>query len=107
MTDGQSFSPADSASVDTCNTILAWLHANGGGLWASRIKGAWEDGSLLPAPRSNRVEALDIAPPRMTHAVARGQGFTGNSCTQCGSMRMQVAGHCEVCQECGTTTGCS
>jgi hypothetical protein len=39
--------------------------------------------------------------------MARLSGYTGNQCTNCNSMRMQVAGHCEVCSDCGTTTGCS
>lgn len=37
----------------------------------------------------------------------RQQGFTGNTCSNCGGSRMLVAGHCEVCSDCGTTTGCS
>ena len=39
--------------------------------------------------------------------TARSQGFTGDACSNCGSMKMQVAGHCTVCADCGTTTGCS
>jgi hypothetical protein len=42
---------------------------------------------------------------------ARGQavsmGYTGDQCTNCNSMRMKVSGHCMVCEDCGTTTGCS
>lgn len=40
-------------------------------------------------------------------AMARQMGFTGDACNVCGSMRMQIAGHCTVCSDCGTTTGCS
>ena len=39
--------------------------------------------------------------------VARMQGFTGDICSQCGGVHMQMAGHCMVCADCGTTTGCS
>lgn len=39
--------------------------------------------------------------------TARAQGFTGDTCTNCGSMKMKRNGSCMVCIECGTTTGCS
>ncbi len=39
--------------------------------------------------------------------TARAQGFTGDTCTNCGSMKMKRNGSCLVCIECGTTTGCS
>lgn len=39
--------------------------------------------------------------------TARLSGYTGNACSNCGSMRMRISGHCQVCEECGTTTGCS
>lgn len=38
---------------------------------------------------------------------ARDKGFTGNSCTACGSMQMVRSGTCEKCNDCGQTTGCS
>lgn len=48
------------------------------------------------------------APPRAeSRQEARGKGFTGNMCSVCGSIHMVVAGHCEVCTSCGSTTGCS
>jgi ribonucleoside-diphosphate reductase alpha chain len=39
--------------------------------------------------------------------MAKAQGFTGDTCTNCGSMKMKRNGSCMVCIECGTTTGCS
>lgn len=56
------------------------------------------------------IEAMQTveAPARSApQPSARYMGFTGNTCTNCQSTRMQVAGHCEVCCDCGTTTGCS
>jgi ribonucleoside-diphosphate reductase alpha chain len=38
---------------------------------------------------------------------ARMKGYTGDQCSNCNSMRMKVSGHCMVCEDCGTTTGCS
>jgi len=52
--------------------------------------------------------STDSVAQTMTQAeTARLSGFTGNQCSNCQSMRMQIAGHCEVCSDCGTTTGCS
>lgn len=45
--------------------------------------------------------------PSLTRDAAVQQGFTGDQCSNCFSMRMQIAGHCMVCSDCGTTTGCS
>jgi hypothetical protein len=33
-------------------------------------------------------------------------GYTGNVCDSCGSIKMVRSGTCEVCQECGRTSGC-
>jgi ribonucleoside-diphosphate reductase alpha chain len=38
---------------------------------------------------------------------ARMKGYTGDQCTNCGSMRVRQNGTCAVCEDCGTTTGCS
>lgn len=38
---------------------------------------------------------------------SRQAGYSGNFCDNCGSVRMIRAGTCELCSECGTTTGCS
>ncbi|AEI71056.1 RNR alpha [EBPR siphovirus 2] len=39
--------------------------------------------------------------------IARAQGYTGDACTNCQQFKMKQAGHCMVCDACGTTTGCS
>lgn len=39
--------------------------------------------------------------------VARQSGYTGDACTQCGSMQVKRNGSCTVCESCGATTGCS
>ena len=38
---------------------------------------------------------------------AKAQGYTGEQCTNCGSMKVKRNGSCAVCIECGETTGCS
>lgn len=37
---------------------------------------------------------------------AKQQGFTGSICSGCGSLRMKRNGSCEVCLDCGATSGC-
>ncbi|MFH0873867.1 MAG: adenosylcobalamin-dependent ribonucleoside-diphosphate reductase [Candidatus Komeilibacteria bacterium] len=39
--------------------------------------------------------------------AARQQGFTGDQCGSCGSMKMKRNGSCLLCADCGETTGCS
>ncbi len=34
-------------------------------------------------------------------------GYTGEYCTNCGSMRVKRNGSCTVCEDCGSTSGCS
>ena len=41
------------------------------------------------------------------HDEAKQQGFTGDQCVACGSMKMKRNGTCILCLDCGETTGCS
>lgn len=34
-------------------------------------------------------------------------GYTGEVCSSCGSLRLRRSGTCSVCEDCGSTTGCS
>jgi ribonucleoside-diphosphate reductase alpha chain len=38
---------------------------------------------------------------------ARAIGYTGEQCQNCGSIRVRRNGSCTVCDDCGTTSGCS
>ncbi len=59
------------------------------------------------APQKILVEEeLDGAIPDRV-AQAKIQGFTGSICTACGSTRMRRNGSCELCSDCGATSGCS
>jgi ribonucleoside-diphosphate reductase alpha chain len=67
-----------------------------------------------PTPTAFNAGELDPipSPPPQTDArllrqEAQMKGYTGDQCTNCNSMRMKVSGHCLVCEDCGTTTGCS
>jgi len=67
-------------------------------------------------PSATALNAAELYPipspppstdPDQLRSEARMKGYTGNQCSNCNSMRMKVSGHCEVCEDCGTTTGCS
>jgi len=57
----------------------------------------------LPVPDTSR-----FTPPASSHIeTARQQGFTGSVCSGCGGVRVKRNGSCEVCLDCGATSGCS
>lgn len=60
-------------------------------------------------PKNAAAVQVDMspAPSENPAAVAKAQGFTGDTCSNCGSMKMKRNGSCMLCIECGTTTGCS
>ncbi len=37
----------------------------------------------------------------------KSKGYTGDMCQACGSMHVKRSGTCSVCEDCGTTSGCS
>jgi ribonucleoside-diphosphate reductase alpha chain len=51
-----------------------------------------------PQGAMTRAEAADLS---------RRAGYTGDGCGSCGSMRVRRNGTCVVCEDCGTTSGCS
>lgn len=59
-------------------------------------------GELDPIP-----SAMPTQDARAMRAEAQMKGYTGDQCSNCNSMRMKISGHCMVCEDCGTTTGCS
>ncbi len=63
---------------------------------------AFNAGEINPLP--SPPPSTDI---RQLRSQAQMQGYTGDQCSNCNSMRMKVSGHCMVCEDCGTTTGCS
>jgi ribonucleoside-diphosphate reductase alpha chain len=42
-----------------------------------------------------------------TRVYGKAHGYTGGICSHCNSTRVKQNGACTVCEECGTTTGCS
>jgi hypothetical protein len=66
----------------------------------------------MPASATPNLEATLVAgeigaPAHLDRSSAKAQGYTGDQCSNCNSMRLKIDGHCLVCEDCGTTTGCS
>ena len=71
-------------------------------------------GQSLYARQIRAVDTPTVAPPikpmgenQKKVQTAKAQGYTGEQCGNCGSMRVRQNGTCHVCEDCGTTSGCS
>ena len=93
----------EAITLEAFNLCCGWLAGNGHGAAATALA-AFLNGVPLPPPS---VEATEVHSPRLDAVASRGLGYTGDECSNCHGMRMKVSGHCMVCEDCGTTTGCS
>jgi ribonucleoside-diphosphate reductase alpha chain len=60
------------------------------------------------AAQSTDAQPLTNGNGRAARIVeAKAKGYTGEQCSNCGSMRVKRNGSCTVCDDCGTTSGCS
>ncbi|MDD5026215.1 MAG: vitamin B12-dependent ribonucleotide reductase [Candidatus Peribacteraceae bacterium] len=78
-----------------------------------------DEGAPAPMAQSSESEGEQThfddeeSPPEEVGVVmgkielAKQQGFTGAICSGCGSLRVKANGSCEVCLDCGSTSGCS
>ncbi|MFA5800265.1 MAG: hypothetical protein WC840_04880, partial [Candidatus Peribacteraceae bacterium] len=57
--------------------------------------------------QAKQSQTPDFAAPFSTLEIAKLQGYTGSACSACGSTKMKRNGSCEVCLDCGATSGCS
>ncbi len=70
-----------------------------------------DEGTTAPAEMQTLVEdsehtaSVDTASSKIE--IAKQQGYTGSMCSGCGSFKMKRNGSCEVCLDCGATSGCS
>jgi ribonucleoside-diphosphate reductase alpha chain len=92
-----SYVPATGASTSTVTALRAAT-----ALKLDQAPAAFNAGELHPIP--SPPPSSDLSQRR---TQAQLQGYTGDQCSNCNSMRMKVSGHCMVCEDCGTTTGCS
>ena len=70
------------------------------GKWGPNVP---QEPDVVVPPSTSPVNASTMT----ASELAKTKGFTGDICSNCGGMNMQMAGHCQVCSDCGTTTGCS
>jgi ribonucleoside-diphosphate reductase alpha chain len=54
-----------------------------------------------------KTGAAGMKAERTAEKGAKDMGYTGDECSSCGSMRMRRNGSCMLCDDCGTTSGCS
>ena len=76
-------------------------------------------GEIVPARQTSRPRtpgtaktvapsaAVAVAAAPTARRQAKEQGYEGESCSQCGAMKLRRNGACLCCDECGSTTGCS
>jgi hypothetical protein len=53
------------------------------------------------------VPYAQVNGPARVQAQAKDQGYTGEMCNTCGGVRLRRNGPCLLCEDCGSTTGCS
>ncbi len=71
-----------------------------------RLKAHDAGQTSLPISAKTLPKAVVIEDDDRREAAVR-QGFTGDQCPACGSIKMKRNGSCLLCMDCGETTGCS
>jgi hypothetical protein len=80
------------------------------------LDGVVRAGRLAPGPgimeaRSRALDPTELAGPKPDAAgvreTVRAQGYSGEACGACGSMRTRWKGKCLGCDDCGQSGGCS
>ncbi len=66
-----------------------------------------ENGEATHKPQPELVLSEKRSTRNDTAKQARAKGYTGEMCGSCGSSRVKRNGTCTVCEDCGTTSGCS
>ncbi len=61
----------------------------------------------IPSSQYSSVPSGGSGALALGAAQAKSAGYTGESCSSCGSIRVKRNGTCIVCEDCGTTSGCS
>ncbi len=71
------------------------------------LKSANTGGVLESEPVMEMSAATTAETRKVKYREAKTKGYTGEQCPACGSMRVKRNGACTVCEDCGTTSGCS
>jgi len=59
------------------------------------------------ASQPMKSSTVAVAEKPSSLSDAKLQGYTGSACSGCGSTKMKRNGSCELCMDCGATSGCS
>lgn len=78
--------------------MTAWGAFVSTSVGTGQFRAAWEE--MGPVGQS-----VNGVAPKMPSA--KDQGYTGDVCQICGSLRMKRNGACLLCEDCGSTSGCS
>jgi ribonucleoside-diphosphate reductase alpha chain len=98
----------EQGSIAAANAIINYLNRKHFDSAAAAVLQAWNDNTIVePDLIVPADDPTTVGAPQFTREQAKGSGYTGDQCSNCNSMRMKVSGHCAVCEDCGTTTGCS
>jgi hypothetical protein len=94
----------EQGSIAAANAIFNWMGRIYGPTQQRAAIVAWDAGDMFPPAE---VPEHRPAPASPTRELAFAQGYTGDTCDQCGQMTMKRTGTCLTCASCGTTTGCA
>jgi hypothetical protein len=105
----------EQGSIAAANAIFGWIGRTYGPTMQRAAVVAWDAGDMFePEVQPTRSPHLDatltegeIKPPVFDRRMAKQSGYTGDECTNCHGVRVKNNGTCLVCEDCGTTTGCS
>lgn len=88
-------------AIGTVESLELW----GAHVWVNaaatgRYRAGWEEMEAMSSGGSNGKASPTIS-------KARVEGYTGDACDQCGGCRMKRNGACLLCEDCGSSSGCS
>jgi hypothetical protein len=86
--------------------LCARAHGRSAADCACRMPDGWRDCPPEARGEAGLGIALRTAAPRHQAPISGADQFTGDACIDCGSLRMQRAGTCSVCLDCGGSGGC-
>ncbi|MFA6907206.1 MAG: vitamin B12-dependent ribonucleotide reductase [Candidatus Micrarchaeia archaeon] len=96
----------DFVHVKPVNGDSHGAHAAGEHPPVPRIEDQKAQGKLVEAP-AEKDTGSESEEYETRAKAAKEQGFTGAQCLACSSMKVKQNGSCQVCIDCGETTGCS
>lgn len=97
----------------TIETLTEWgAHVTTDATSTGKFRALFEEMEEIVSASTNGVHkgelyTADGKRETTTKQSARNMGYTGNICINCQGSKMRRNGTCEVCEDCGSTNGCS